>query len=272
MTSRPLSLAIVACLGAAVSGADITALRFTTEQQSLPAPLLRSAATDAYLVRMRTTYALDTLLKEKTTEYEKVRAVGTWVHSRWAHDGGNEPVKSDPISILEEAAAGKRFRCVEYASVLSASLNALGIPARVLGLMTADAATRPSGAGHVVVEAWLADRGKWMMLDPQWDAAATLRGVPLNAVEFQSALASRAADLRIDVRVDRPERYREWIAPYLFYFTLRFDQRVPPAGSRGQLILVPLGAPRIATFQRSHPIADPVFTSSTTAFYQTPRD
>lgn len=57
-----------------------------------------------------------------------------WVHHQWRHDGGNEPIKNDAISILEEARTGKNFRCVEYGTVVTACLNAVGLNSRVLGL------------------------------------------------------------------------------------------------------------------------------------------
>jgi transglutaminase-like putative cysteine protease len=267
MSTRALALALTACAAAVVSGADIRPLQFTTDAGPAGIVFQRSVASDDYLTRLRTRYALDGLLEGATTDRDKVRAVSAWVHSRWQHDGSNRPAKNDPISILEEAAAGKRFRCVEYASVLSASLNAVGIPARVLGLMTADAATRKSGAGHVLVEAWLADHAKWMIIDPQWDAAAVRNGVPLNAVELQAALASHARDLRLD----HGDRYAKWLAPYLFYFTLHVDQRLQNVEDRRQLILVPVGAPKITMFQRSDPIANAVFTSSLAVFYRAPQ-
>lgn len=263
-----LSVTTSVTLGAAPS---IRPLVFSAVDDAPKMTFLRTPATDPYLVRLKTQYSLDAVTAGKGSDYERARALGSWVRSRWDHHGRNVPQKRDPISILEEAAAGSQFRCVEYAQVLSAALNAVGIPARVVGLMMADAATREVGAGHVVTEAWLPDRQKWIMIDPQWDITPELKGRPLNAVEFQQALASRAAGLSIDSRSGTAaERYYAWIAPYLFYFRIWVDARIPTPASQRSLILVPQGAPPITVFQRSYPIADPAFTHSLATFYGRP--
>lgn len=54
----------------------------------------------------------------------------------------------------------KRFRCVEYSIVAAGALNALGIPARTVGLRTKYVETELWSAGHVVAEAYLKDLGK----------------------------------------------------------------------------------------------------------------
>lgn len=242
-------------------------LKFTDERVTLPLAFRRSAPDDPYLVRLRTEYGLDGVVAGKRSDYEKVRAVSRWVRSRWEHNGSNMPQKPDPISILEEAKQGKRFRCVEYSAVLAAALNAVGVRARVLSLLTEDVETRESGAAHVVAEAYLADKKKWVMVDGQWDVIPTLRGKPLGAVEFQRALARGEKGLGVDsfsgVKADG---YFEWVAPYLFYFITRFDGRYGVETARKELVLVPVGAKEPKIVQRKWPIGDVVYTRSLRAF------
>src|SRR5262245_47633605 len=114
MSSRALALALAVGAAAAASAADVRPLRFTTDADSAGIVFHLSVAADDYLARLRTRYALDAVIAAAKTDYDKVRAVSAWVHSRWRHDGNNQPAKPDPISILEEAATGERFRCVEY--------------------------------------------------------------------------------------------------------------------------------------------------------------
>ncbi|HEY7176413.1 MAG TPA: transglutaminase domain-containing protein, partial [Micromonosporaceae bacterium] len=111
-----------------------------------------------------------------------------WVTQRWAP--GTDPIASrDAVEVLEHVAAGERFTCVEYTVVLSQALNAIGIPARSVGLMTADYHFGV-GRGHNVSEAWIDDLGKWVLLDGQngmwW---ADQDGTPLGMVELQQRLA-----------------------------------------------------------------------------------
>ena len=246
-------------------------LRFTDEPASLPYQFRRHAPDEPYLAGLRAEYALDKVVAGKKDDYEKVRAVSRWVRSRWEHNGSNEPQKPDPISILQEAAQGKRFRCVEYSVVLSAALNAIGIPARVLALKTEDVETRESGAGHVVTEAYLADAKKWVMVDGQWDVIPTLKGRPLSAVELQQALARGARGLNVETFSGaQAQNYFQWVAPYLFYFDTKFDSRFEGAQPTYSLMLVPVGAKEPKVFQRKWGIGRMVYTHSLTAFYAKP--
>jgi transglutaminase-like putative cysteine protease len=242
------------------------ALKFPDERVTLPFGFQRSGPDDPYLTRLREGYALAELVEGRKSDYEKVRAVSRWVRTRWEHNGSNMPEKPDPISILEEAKQGKRFRCVEYSAVLAAALNAVGVRARVLSLLTEDVETRESGAAHVVAEAYLADRKKWVMVDGQWDVIPTLKGKPLGA-EFQRALAKREKGLGVDTFSGvKADGYFEWVAPYLFYFITKFDGRYGVAASRKELVLVPVGAREPKVVQRKWPIGDVVYTNSLRAF------
>ena len=242
-------------------------LKFTDERVALPFAFQRSAPGDPYLTKLREGYALAELVKGTRNDYEKVRAVSRWVRTRWEHNGSNMPEKPDPISILEEAKQGKRFRCVEYSAVLAAALEAVGVRARVLSLLTEDVETRESGAAHVVAEAYLSDKKRWVMVDGQWDVIPTLKGRPLGAVEFQRALAKREKGLGVDTFSDvKADGYFEWVAPYLFYFITKFDGRYGVAASRKELVLVPVGAKEPKVVQRKWPIGDVVYTNSLRAF------
>lgn len=215
-----------------------------------PGPVfIWDAANDPYLAELRATWSLERL--RGPTDLDTVRAVNGWVSSLWQHDGDSVPKQSDPASILAEVRQGGRFRCVEYAIVVKGRLSALGIPSRVLGLMTSDVETRRSGAGHVVAEAYLRDRRAWVMVDGQWNAMPFLRGAPLSAVGLQEALASSPADVTFEgLPVSRWRSYQAWVEPYLFYFSAPRDNRtsgLDPAP--GQFILVPAGADAPKVFQ-----------------------
>jgi hypothetical protein len=168
---------------------SLPALRFLAVA-TWEVPRLRfSEADEPYLKRLRAELDLDAVVRECATDLDRVRAVCDRVHGLWKHASDGRPKREDPISIVEEAKAGGRFRCVEYSVVLGACLNALGIPARTLNLMPRDIETSFGGAGHMVVEAFLRDTERWQFADPQWNAVVTVGDRPASAVEFQAALA-----------------------------------------------------------------------------------
>ncbi|OEF99177.1 hypothetical protein BHF71_09855 [Vulcanibacillus modesticaldus] len=229
---------------------------------------------DTYLQTLLTKCNLNALISTSNDNFAKIQKLTNWVHNLWKHNGNNIPQNSDPISILKEVSEGKRFRCVEYSIILSGCLNAIGIKSRILSLKTEDCETRKYGAGHVVVEAYLRDKGKWIMIDGQWDSVPMLNDTPLNAVELQQALATRK-DIRIISLSGKKRRYKKWIYPYLYYFTISFDNRVgieerKTSNGYKQLMLVPIGAKKPIIFQKRFPIKDVFYTHNLNIFYQNP--
>ncbi len=234
---------------------------------------------NAYLHLLRSKYPIDSLLSDTRTDTEKALKILHWVHKQWQHNGSNKPTNNDALSILEEVKEGKNFRCVEYGIVATACLNAAGLKARVLGLMTKDVETRQYGAGHVLFEVYLNDLQKWVLADGQWDAMPFLKGIPLNAVEFQQAIANNYDELEIKSSSGTSKRfYINWIYPYLYYFGISFDNRegtnsdkIQIAGKKN-LMLVPAGENKPEVFQITWKIDYCLYTSSLKDFYAPPSD
>lgn len=248
-----------------------------------PIQMMIPGRDDPDLTTLRTKYGLEEVVAGAGDDYEGLRRLVKWAHERWQHNGDNTPSHSDPLTILAEAAEGKQFRCVEYATVTVGCAQALGMPARILSLKRKDVETAKNSAGHVVAEVWLDSRKKWVFVDGQWDAIPEKDGVPLNAVEFQEAFAKDAPGLRIrsSSKVDAA-RYLLWIVPYLYYFDFNVDQRLFGRGSdhssneqryqpkSGKIMLVPKGAKKPTVFQRTAPIRNCTYISSAKAFYPAP--
>lgn len=233
---------------------------------------------DPNMVELRTKYGLEDLVRGARDDYEKLKRVTAWVQKQWEHNGNNSPSKSDPLTILREVSEGKRFRCVEYAIVVTGCTRAMGMSSRTLGLMRPDVETAESGAGHVVAEVWLRQLGKWVMVDGQWGAIAESKGVPLNAVELQDAIARKDPGLTIrfvsqTTTADRQANYIEWIIPYLYYLNFGCDQRFYRSAAQKQpaqrclIMLVPKGANKPKAFQRHASFGGATYISNPKAFY-----
>jgi len=228
-----------------------------------------------YLNLLRSQYPIDSLVKDVPADTEKALIILNWVHRQWKHDGGNEPLHNDAISILAEAKEGKNFRCVEYGTVVTACLNAVGLKARVLALKMKDAETIESGAGHVAAEVFLNDLQKWVFIDGQFDAMPLLDGIPLNAVEFQKAIAENFDQLEVKSSLTDKVEYTQWIYPYLYYFDVYFDNREgiekkQRIDGKSSLMLVPLGAKLPTVFQIKYPLDYLLYTHSLKDFYSNP--
>lgn len=234
-----------------------------------------------YLRKLRVNYGLDTLTQSANNQFEKVLLILNWTRQQWNHSASNQPEKFDAISILEEAMAGKNFRCVEYGIVGSAALNSIGLPARVIGLKTRDVEKIKYGAGHVAAEVFLPELKKWVFLDGQFNAIPMLKDVPLNSVELKQALLTNKCELKIvslnGVANDsEKETYLNFVTKHLFYFDVNFDNRIGETDSRlkindkNKLMLVPLKAKNPAVFQKKYPINYCEYTNSIADFYKTP--
>lgn len=226
----------------------------------------------AMLARLRADYRLDAVLAGATDDLDRVRRMCAWTRSRWRHNGSNEPSSGDPLTILAEAGAGRRFRCVEYAEVLAAALSACGVPARVLGLQRADVEAARSGAGHVAAEAWLADQGRWVYVDGQWDVIAQVGGRPVNAVELRDAIAASSPTLAAIGFSGKPRGgFVRWIGPYLHFFVVHNRRWTTGAPTdRKELMLVPAGAAAPKVFQRRFRQTFEATTDSPATFYAAP--
>lgn len=231
-----------------------------------------------YLNLLRSKHAIDSLINTTETDTERVLKILNWVHKQWKHNGNNVPAKSDAISILEEVGQGKNFRCVEYGIVATACLNAVGLKSRTLSLKTKDVEIRPYGAGHVLLEVFLNDLKKWVLIDAQWDAMPVLNGIPLNAVEFQKAISENYDVLEIRTSSLLSKRkYVDWIYPYLYYYSIAFDNREGTEleknkiNGKSALMLVPLGASNPTIFQINNKIDNCLYTNSLYDFYGEPQ-
>ncbi|MES2653803.1 MAG: transglutaminase domain-containing protein [Bacteroidota bacterium] len=224
-------------------------------------------------------YPIAQLIKKGQSDMQKVLSILNWTHHQWKHDGNNAPKGNDAISILNEVKAGGRFPCFAYAIVLRDQLISQGFKARVLYLKTKDASTRKGSPGHVATEVFLNDQKKWVFIDGQFNVIPTLKGKPLNAVEFQKALSNTYNEVVLASRDKVSKRgYTEFVYDYLYYFDTSLDNRGLPATQnfklegKTSLMLVPVGAPHLEKIDFwNSKVNYCIYTNSIKDFYTEPK-
>ena len=259
--------------------AKVNVVNYSEDQSELHTFYYSDTLQNEYLRKLRKDYKLQVITNNAASDFEKVKIILNWVNSKWEHSGSNSPKKSDAISILNEVKQGKKFRCVEYGIVCAAALNSLDYKSRVIHLKTKDVETVFLGAGHVAAEVFVPQFNKWVFLDGQCNAIPCLKGIPLNAVEFQKAILSDYNHLEIlnlngPFTVDNKKSYTEFVGKHLFYLDVVFDNRYginEPMLHEGKksMMLVPLGEKEPKRFQVLGKIGM-IYTHSISDFYQQP--
>lgn len=233
---------------------------------------------DSTLLKLNAKYHLNTKFNHLSKDIDKAFKLMDWTHNRWKHDGKNRPTSSNPVKILEEASAGQNFRCVEYAIVLSAALNSVELPSRILGLKTKDVETVEHNAGHVVTETYLPKLEKWIFMDAQLNYIPFVNGEPLNAVEYKNAIINNRDNIvfrningafskhKTKIQID-------WVGKYLFYFDTLLDSSSSSSlcQNKRRLMLVPLNENNPKYFQAKRKINNCIYTNNINDFYRKPK-
>lgn len=198
------------------------------------------------------------------------------VSSKWKNDCKLLKAQAEKRPIPKRLESTDDHRGIEYSLILKACLRSLGFTVRTLFLEPGDHAEDGQRKKHVLFEAYLGDRKKWFLIDPIFDIVVQQNEVPLNAVEFQLALAhEEELEIGNPLKLLSSVEYLEWIGPYLFYFTTSLNKgggnicsRI--LGSKKKLTLVPVGIKPFGKFQKSLKKRNRLITHSMADFYVAP--
>jgi|GEM_PF-4454406 len=132
-------------------------------------------------VELRTKYKLDGIIENSSDDFDALIKIMHWTNSQWRHSPINNPEHNDALTILSEAATGKRMVCSAYGTVFIQACTALGFPSRGLG--SSGSGLKYHG-GHFQTEAWSNMYQKWILFDPTNDIIYFKGDIPLNASEL----------------------------------------------------------------------------------------
>lgn len=135
-----------------------------------------------FLQQLRTTYGLEELISQSTSEYDAILRLGGWVGSQFDH--GTDPVAGgdkacDPVALVEAGRAGAKYWCEIAARLMVHAAASVGLPARII-----TASTDGYTWEHAVAEIWSNEFSKWFVVDPDFNQVYELEGVPLSAIEI----------------------------------------------------------------------------------------
>ena len=130
---------------------------------------------DAELEKLRRDNHLDDVVAPGSNEFEKQLLLMEWVHQQIEYgDPDTHGKVRDPLELLNLSRKGTVLYCECFASLYISSSASLGWVARPIDIPT-----------HSFTEIWSNQYHKWIMMDPNGNFYAELRGVPLSAYELR---------------------------------------------------------------------------------------
>lgn len=126
------------------------------------------SANNADLMRVRKDLSLDSIAG-KGSELSQIFNLLHWVHQLVRHDGSsNNPTLKNAIDLIKVCQAEKRgVNCRMLATILNECYLAMGIPSRYVTCMPKETEFDDC---HVINMVFCRDLGKWIWIDPTFDA------------------------------------------------------------------------------------------------------
>jgi hypothetical protein len=158
------------------------------------------------------------LLKPDSKTVDTIVALRHWARTQqssdrelWRFPPDADSGDVDPGILLEQQRALTPGACRRFGYILAGALVSAGIPARLVSLQ----AFFTDGLGHIMVEAWVDDLNKWILVDPTADTMFLVDGRYASLLEFREALLSDSLNR---IRFERNESILD-PAPSMKYFS-----------------------------------------------------
>jgi len=156
------------------------------------------------LAALRRQERLDELVAGSASDREALRRLMEWTGDQWALGVPSPYPPPDAQVILRDIRAGFTGGfCAQYCFVLTQAIQSFGIPARLVTI-----------TGHEVVEGWLRDEGRWVLLDPTYRLQVVYAaGRPLDALEVRRGV-ERGDAVAVTAGHRLPEAEAAYLARY----------------------------------------------------------
>lgn len=120
------------------------------------------------------------------SEMDRAIALRKWCRAQHTGSWGNDAVDTeDPQVLLDAQRRGLDAQCRTYAYVFLGVLLAAGFDARVV---SAAGGVYDSDESHTLVEVWICDLKKWVLMDSMFNTIFLVHGQPASLMEVRDAL------------------------------------------------------------------------------------
>lgn len=192
--------------------------RYDTSDTRLYPAFSYERADKPELSRLRQTWRLDSIAGTGN-EISQVLNVLHWVHESISHDGNHEnPTQRNAPALLETCRAGKRgLNCRGLATVLNECYLSLGFASRLVTCLPKDSLGIDPDC-HVINVVYLPSLGKWIWVDPTYDAyVMNEKGELLDIAEVRQRIVSNQP-LILNPAANWNHRYTPDKSEYLYQY------------------------------------------------------
>ncbi len=202
-------------------------------------------------VELRSQYSLD-IIAGNGDDFAKATNLLHWLSANTIHVGDyDNRIPETALDLLKYTfgqSVSRGVNCRALSIILTECCLAVGLPARTISILPA---SPYDGDNHVVTIAYVRNPGKWVMLDPTWNAyCMDEAGMVLNPWEIRTLLAERGT-FRLnpeaqynDHKDPMPEtqnEYRTYLAKDLFYLHCPLESTWDPERKSPPVFLAPDG-------------------------------
>jgi len=175
-------------------------------------------------------YHLSSIAGKGEKDIKKALNLLAWVNAHIRHTGNYDNSDWQDALTLLDVSYDKDYgiNCLAMSIVLCECLLAVGVKARVMYMMPQSA---EDGDNHVVVEAFISELHKWIMLDPTYGSyCVDSDGVILNLFEMRNSIACDREFFLSDTinyngeKVDDLDDVKNYYAKNLFFFRVKSVQ------------------------------------------------
>lgn len=245
------------------------------QTDTLPQFTYQSAA-DSNLQRVKDYFNLEKVAGNGD-EISKIKKIMTYVHKLIKHDGSHgNPEHINAIDMAEACKDGSRgLNCRGLAILLNECYLAMGIPSRYVTCMPKDFISDC----HVINAVWSSQLGKWLWIDPSFNAWVTdkqgnllgIQEVRENMRNGTPVFLNKDANWNNSVKQTTEEYLYNYMAKNLYYLIVSLNQefgledRAIPNQAH-DVVLLPTGyTPDYAHY------ADDLLTNDDAWFWQAPK-
>lgn len=234
------------------------------------------AATDPNLQRVKEYFNLEKVAGNGD-EISKIKKIMTYVHKLIRHDGNHgNPEHINAVDMAEACKDGSRgLNCRGLAILLNECYLAMGIPSRYVTCMPKDFYSDC----HVINAVWSSQLGKWLWIDPSFNAWVTdkkgnllsIQEVRENMRNGTPVVLNKDANWNNSVKQTTEDYLYNYMAKNLYYLVVSLNQEfgLEDHGIPNQthdVVLLPTGyMPDYA------PYADDILTNDDSWFWQAPQ-